>query len=161
GMDMTTATRPRFRLPALRILACSALVLGFSAGSALAQPFGEFLLLTGPSSGYVEVPSRSDLNPTDAFTFEAWVKLSDPGGCSSIAGKNWHAAWWVGICGTTLRSYLKGTPSLFDGGQISSTEWTHIAVVFDGAQHIHYVNGENVAARAETGPLTTSTDPVR
>jgi Concanavalin A-like lectin/glucanases superfamily len=159
---MTTAFPPGFRIFARLSLFFLAAVL-WARGTAGAQPFGEFLLLTGPSSGYVEVPSSSDLNPTDAFTFEAWVKLTNSSGasCSSIAGKNWQQAWWVGLCGTTLRSYLRGSTSLFDGGEISSTEWTHIAVVFDGAQHIHYINGESVATRPETGPLTTSTSPMR
>jgi hypothetical protein len=131
------------------------------AGVASAQPFNQFLLLQGPTSGYVEIPHSTSLNPTAAFTFEAWVRVSDANGCSSIAGKNYQTAWWIGICGTTLRSYVKGTASLFDGGVISSTQWTHIAVVFDGVNRLHYVNGENVASRAETGPLTTNTDPVR
>src|SRR4051812_6969715 len=102
----------------LRLLGLGALMAALLAalpGAAGAQPFGEFLLLHGPLSGYVEVPSSPDLNPASAITIEAWVNLTDSGGCSSIVGKNWLQSWWVGICGTTLRSYLKGgTPSLVD-----------------------------------------------
>jgi hypothetical protein len=140
-----------------------ALLAGLTAAAG-AQPFSFYLIAPGPTQNYVTIPHSTALNPTDAFTFEAWVNLVDSrpaSGCSSIAGKNYLQAWWVGICGTSLRSYLKGAGSSLTGGQISTTKWTHIAVVFDGAQHMHYINGEMVASQALTGPLTTSTDPMR
>jgi hypothetical protein len=128
----------------------------------LAQPFGAFLTLTG-ASGYVEIPYSAALNPTSAFTFEAWVSVTDANGgtgCSSIAGNGWTQAWWVGICGTTLRSYLKGSTSNHDGGTLNSN-WNHIAVTFDGTNRRHYIDGEIVGTFPETGPLTTSTSAMR
>lgn len=80
--------------------------------------------------------------------------------CNSIVGKNSQQAWWVGICGTTLRSYLKGASSLHDGGTLDGN-WNHIAVTFDGSNRRHYINGEMVGIFTETGTLTTSTSPVR
>ena len=131
-------------------------------GRAGAQPFNQFLLLSGPSSGYMEVPDSPDLTPAGAFTFEAWVNLSSPTSCSSIAGKNYLQSWWVGLCGTTFRSYLGGgVPSLRDGGTIPASQWTHIAVVFDGAHRLHYINGEVTLNIADTGPVGPSSDPVR
>ena len=132
-------------------------------GAAGAQPFSQFMLLSGPTSGYVEIPHSTSLNPTAAFTFEAWVKVSDANGtgCSSIAGKNYVQAWWVGLCGTTLRSYTKGIASSKDGGVLPASQWTHIAVVADGTNRLHYVNGELVLNVADAGPFTASTDPVR
>jgi hypothetical protein len=136
-------------------------------GLAAAQPFGGWLTLPGyPTSSYISIPHSEALNPTTGFTFEAWVRVRDAHGtsCSSIAGKNWTKAWWIGVCGTTLRSYIKGytPPSAinFDGGAISSTLWTHIAVTYDGASRKHYINGVLVGSHAETGPLGTSTDEV-
>ena len=152
---MSTAHAPRHRfllqLAGLAILA--AMLLPAAAG---AQPFGTFLLLTGPTLGYVDVPSSADLNPAGAITIEAWVNLTDSGGCSSIIGKNWTQSWWLGICGTTLRSYLKGSTSLLDGGAINPGEWNHIAVVYTGTQRRHYINGELVQTRNETGALPSS-----
>jgi hypothetical protein len=137
------------------------------AGAAAAQPFGGWLDLNG-TSGYISIPNNPALNPTGAFTFEAWVKITDPsgGGCSSIAGKGWTQAWWIGVCGTTLRSYIKGYNTAlgninFDAGTISTTLWTHIAVTYDGANRRHYINGALVGTHAETGPLTVSTNEVR
>lgn len=162
------ADRPRGAL----LLGLLLLGLTAFAPAAHAQPFGSWLTFVGdPTNGYVRVPHSTALNPTGAFTFEAWVNLTDSlhGGCSSIAGKNWHKAWWIGICGTTLRSYIKGyapageggTGTFKDAGTIPAGTWTHIAVVFNGTQRLHYINGELAGSFAEPGPLTTSTDEVR
>jgi hypothetical protein len=124
-----------------------------------AQPFGAWMV-SSPSNGYIQIPSDPALNPSDAITIEAWVSITDGGGCSSIVGKNYVQAWWVGICGTNLRSYLAGVASQKTGGTVDSN-WNHVAVVYDGTNRYHYVNGEIVATFPQTGPMTTSTDPVR
>src|SRR6185436_16862329 len=80
------------------------------------QPFGAFLTLGGnPNTGHAAIPANAALNPTGAFTFEAWVAITNSASgedCRSIAGKNWQEAWWIGLCNVggkpTLRSYLKG-----------------------------------------------------
>lgn len=139
------------------------------AAPAQAQPFGAWLNLTGhPTHGYVRVPHSAALNPTGAFTFEAWVSITNnPAGedCRSIAGKNWQQAWWIGLCTVsgkpTLRSYLKGSASARNGGQIEPGRWTHIAVVFNGSRRFHYINGELAGDFPETSPLTSSVSEVR
>jgi hypothetical protein len=138
------------------------LFLGFALAAASplrAQPYGAWMVFTG-NNGYVEIPDSAALNPTSAFTLEAWVSITDRGGCSNIVGKGYQTAWWVGICGTTLRSYLRGTSSLKDGGTLDSG-WNHIAVTFDGANRRHYINGEIVATFPETAALTTNSAVMR
>ena len=136
------------------------IVLGLSCTAALlAQPFGAWMV-SSPTSGYIQIPSSSDLNPASAITIEAWVSVTDSGGCSSIVGKNFTQAWWVGICGTTFRSYLAGTASQKNGGTLDSN-WNHIAVVYDGTNRYHYINGEIVGTFPQTGPLPATTDPMR
>lgn len=153
---MDRRNHPRFAKSALLLSLGIALV---AASSLRAQPYGAWMVFTG-ANGYVEIPDSSALNPTSAFTFEAWVSVTDTGGCSNIAGKGFTTSWWVGICGTTLRSYLRGTASLHDGGTLDSG-WNHIAITFDGANRRHYINGEIVSTLAETAALTTNTSVVR
>jgi hypothetical protein len=136
-----------------------------------AQPWKRFFAPPPGTHGYVEVPHHPDLNPANAFTFEAWIRIYDdtpvfaPAACGSIAGKNWTQAWWIGICRVggkqTLRSYLKGEASLRDAGTIPFQWWAHVAVTFDGSKRRHYVDGELVGEFAETGPLPASADPLR
>lgn len=125
---------------------------------AAAQPLGGWLTF---DDGYVEVPYSPALNPTQGFTFEAWVRIQDDHGCSSIAGQDWTETWWIGVCGTGFRSYLKGSTSRFDAGTIPPNVWTHIAVTFDGTTRRHYINGIQVGERAETAPLTNGTGALR
>jgi len=79
----------------------------------------------------------------------------------TIAGKDYHTTWWIGVCSNTLRSYLKGGTSQRNGGTVPSGQWTHVAVVFNGTQRLHYINGELVGTFAETGPLPTNTAEMR
>lgn len=144
------------------------LLLGGAAGSQ-AQPFGAWMHLVGqPTHGYVQIPHHSSLNPASAFTFEAWVSISNSTSsedCRSIAGKNYVQAWWIGQCTVggqpTLRSYLRGGGSSRNGGIIPRGIWTHVAVTSDGVTRRHYINGELAASFAETGSPTGSTDPMR
>lgn len=127
-----------------------------------AQPFGAWLTLQGrPVHGYVEIPHSSALNPTGAITIEAWVSIRDNGSCSSIVGKNFQQAYWVGLCGTTVRAYFRGSGSSHDAGVVPANKWTHIAVVYDGSTQKHYINGELIQSFPVSGPPTTSTAAVR
>jgi hypothetical protein len=133
-----------------------------------AQPYSAFLTIPS-GSGYVAIPHSSAFDFSTGFTFEAWVSVSDPGGsCKSIFGNTWTAGQWVGVCGTTLRSYLHGYvsggtvgQSPFDGGTLPVNGWAHIAVTWDGTTHRHYIDGEEVAARPETGNLTNTSSEIR
>ncbi len=132
--------------------------------SVSAQPSGQYLKLQGfPQHGYIEIP-HDVLLDTPAMTVEAWVSVrdADSGGCSSIAGKGWQTSWWLGVCGTTMRSYFNGSASLRDGGVIptASTVWIHIAAVTDGTTRKHYINGNLVAQGPETA-RSVSILPVR
>jgi hypothetical protein len=145
----------RFQLRSLLVLG----LLAVAAWPAAAQPFGAWLV-KGSAQGYVAIPASSAFDFTNGFTFEAWASGSDSGGCSSLAGKNFTKAFWIGVCGSTLRSYLRGSGSFLDGGTVP-TDWTHIAVTWDGTTHKHYIDGELVKSRVETGPMTASTDELR
>lgn len=130
-----------------------------------AQPFGSWPVYSGTTGKYIEVPSSADLNPAGAITIEAWVGVntSTPvtSECKSILGKNFTTSYWVGICGTTLRSYLAGAASQKDGGTVPVNEFTHIAVTYDGTNRRHFINGEEVAVFPQAGALPASASPLR
>jgi len=131
-----------------------------------AQPFGAWPVFTATSGKYIDIPTAADLNPITAITIEAWVSNTPPAlpaeQCRSILGKNFQTSYWVGICGNTLRSYLKGgVLSQRNGGTVPNGEWTHVAVTYDGANRIHYINGEQAAIFAETGALPASGSNLR
>lgn len=143
------------------------LCLSFVAIPLAAQPFSAFLNIPS-GSGYIAIPHSSAFDFSTGFTFEAWVSISDPGGgCRSIFGNQWTAAQWVGICGTTLRSYIRGyvsgstTQTFYDAGKVPANDWTHIAVTWDGTTRHHYVDGEEVGSRADPGDLTNTTQEIR
>src|SRR5437588_8092409 len=91
------------------------------SSSVSAQPSNQFLRLQGfPQRGYIEIP-HDVLLDTPAMTVEAWVSVRDANGstgCSSIAGKGYMTGWWLGLCGTGMRSYFNGTESVKTGGVI-------------------------------------------
>lgn len=153
----------------VRFLLLGLVLAAVLPGLAVAQPFTAWANFVGnPTHGYIQVPHSAALNPTGAFTFEAWVAISNNTtgeDCRSIAGKNYVQSYWFGQCNVggqpTLRSYLKGGSSARNGGIIPRGVWTHIAVVFNGTQRIHYINGEVAATFAESGPLPTSTSAFR
>ncbi|HKR64619.1 MAG TPA: LamG domain-containing protein [Thermoanaerobaculia bacterium] len=133
-----------------------------AAGAAFGQPYNAWLT-NSSGHGYIQLPATSALSFTGgSFTFEAWVSITDSFGvgCSSIAGNSYTQSTWIGICGTTLRSYLRGTGTFFDGGTVPANNWTHIAITYDAATrlHSHYIDGELVAQRTEPpGGITAST----
>jgi hypothetical protein len=99
------------------------LFVAFTAVPLAAQPYGAFLVRSS-GHGYVEVPASSAFDFTTGFTLEAWVTGSDTGSCTSIAGKNYTQAWWIGVCGTTdARPYPTAAPSS------SATSATPFAIV--------------------------------
>ncbi len=133
--------------------------------SVFAQPSGQYLRMAGlPQHGYIEIP-HDVLLDTPAMTVEAWVSVRDshPPACSSIAGKGYLTGWWLGLCGTTMRSYFNGSGSNRDGGVLPDTPttiWIHIAAVTDGTTRKHYING-NLVFQGTEAPRAVSITPMR
>jgi len=156
-------TRVDHRRP--RLLAALAFAgLWLVAATVRAQPFGTWLSLTGPTDGYLLVPDSAALSPTSAFTIEAWVAIHDvnPGNlCSSIIGKNWFQNYWLGVCGTTLRSFSRGGGQNFDAGTVPASGWTHVALVYNGNKSFHYINGELVGSHNDPGGPTPNNAELR
>src|SRR5258708_13143788 len=101
--------------------------LSFVAVPLMAQPFGSYLSIPS-GEGYIAIPHSSDFDFTTGWTFEAWVSVRDSGACSNIFGNQYTTAQWVGICGTTLRSYDRGTSSIYDAGNVPPSAPTHLPI---------------------------------
>ena len=163
--------RPHRRRPGRRsvlLLLVAAAVWLAVPEPAAAQPFGTYLSLVGnPTHGYVRVPHSAALNPTGAFTFEAWVAIrNNPrrrGLPHASPARTSSQAWWVGHCNVggqpTLRSYLKGGGSLRKGGVIPANVWTHIAVVFTARCGGTTSTASWRRASPEAGPLHHQRQP--
>jgi Concanavalin A-like lectin/glucanases superfamily len=167
-MNPTCAPRRR-GLARLLPLATLVALLAAAPDAARAQPFGAWLVFSGNHSGtgngFVQIPTSSALNPTDVLTIEGWVDIANPTvGCTSLIGKGYISTYWIGVCPQSgrlvLRSYLRGSGSLKDGGFVPIGQWTHFAVTFDGTTRRHYIDGELVASFLDPGALTTGSNPV-
>lgn len=164
----TRASRPaRLTLRLLGWALVASLLVALAPQESSAQPFGAWLTTARSSNRYISINHNASLNPTSQITLEAWVALSNmnAGECVSILGKGYTSTYWLGLCngssGPVLRSYLRGTSSLKDGGLARIGQWTHLAVTFDGARRRHYINGELVLDISDPGALTSNSNPVR
>ncbi len=150
--------RGRDQALGIALVCCAGVLVGASAAGA--QPFGAFAVFTA-TGGYLEVADSPALRPSGELTAEAWVNITPATGCRTILGKDSSWSYWVGVCGTTLRSQITGPASAKDGGSVDADRWTHIAVTVGGGERRHYVNGELVASFPESGPVGVSTAPLR
>ena len=126
-----------------------------------AQPFGGWLV-NDSGNAKVELGVSPDFDFGTAMTFEAWVYVSSVSqNCPSLAGNDYQHSVWVGVCGSTLRSYMRGAGTSYDAGTIPTNRWTHVAVTYDGVKHKHYVDGELAGSRDETGVIPSPTSPLR
>ena len=144
----------------------AAMMLG-APHAALAQAEAPWLIMDGPSPGYIEVPHAAELNP-ETITVEAWLHMVSGltytgGGCPSIVGKAYTETYWLGICSNRIRFYSHGTSSSRDSsGQIPIGEWVHVAVTYDGSFIRFYINGEfDSEFEHDLGPMPSNDEPLR
>lgn len=109
------------------------------------------------STGYVKLPNI--VNPSVAtFSAAAWVKLrATPGTVQHIlvqegtTGRIWLDRKGNGTLETNI-----GNISTVSAGTIPVGVWTHVAVTFDGATVILYLNGQPDGSRVVTAESSTS-----
>jgi Concanavalin A-like lectin/glucanases superfamily/Domain of unknown function (DUF1929)/Bacterial Ig domain/Glyoxal oxidase N-terminus len=131
-----------------------------------AGKFGGALSFNG-SSSRVRVPDSPPLDLTSALTVEAWVyPAAAQSGWRAVVQKEidsyfLHASSSAGglrpAGGATFGTQV---PTLFSASALPVGTWSHLALTYDGAQLRLYLNGNQVASAARTGPITPSTTPL-
>jgi len=133
----------------------------FFAGSAPASPS---ITASGKVGGafqfdgtlHIRVPDSPALRPPQ-FTVEVWVFPALAGLTQAIVARgsntNDDDTWMLALAGSSPLFISHGGHLLQEGSQIPLSQWTHLAISFDGTVKRLYVNGTQVAWRTEAIPL--------
>jgi concanavalin A-like lectin/glucanase superfamily protein len=126
--------------------------------------YGDALYFNG-TDAMVTVNDSPSLDLTVGMTLEAWVN-------PSVATTHFEDVIYKGtddiyfLEGSSDPSGWPATGGTFSGGPMYGTAalppnaWSHLAATYDGASLVLYVGGAQVASRAVTGAIPTSTGPL-
>jgi hypothetical protein len=117
---------------------------------------------------WVTVNAAPSFDLTTGLTLEAWVfptgTLATPGTVVAkehLAGLVYFLQAGIGNYQPTTSVFIEGEQTLVGGASMVTNTWTHLAATYDGRMQRLYVNGDEVASRAQTGPIQGSADPFR
>ncbi|MFH1716823.1 MAG: LamG domain-containing protein [Planctomycetota bacterium] len=121
------------------------------------------------SSDYLAAPDSESLDINgDQVSMAAWVNGEDWPGANhvvrKIADTGTGSIYMIRVQPDTVRVYLNTSAgeSLLQGTKVLATnEWVHIAVTYDGAQAIIYVDGQLDVAMDVSGQLNESDNELR
>ena len=128
--------------------------------------YGNALVFNG-ANALVTINNSASLQLSTAMTLEAWVN-------PSVVSNVWEDVIYKGLD----NYYLEGTSGnggvpviggTFGGSDVvlngtaalSANTWSYLAATYDGTTTRLYVNGVQVASRAQTGAIMTSTNSLQ
>ena len=145
---------------------------GVAAGTAWSGSgkYGTALSFNGTSST-VTIPDSSSLDLSSGMTIEAWINPTALGADASSwrtvvlkeqpAGMAYALYANNGSARPTGQVNIGGEQSAAGVAQLPLNTWTHLAVTYDGASLKLYMNGLQVAFKAQSGSILGSSGPLR
>jgi len=132
--------------------------------------FGSALAFNGAS--FVTIPSAASLSLTTAMTLEAWVyPTGKPSKWNTVVMKEQPGEFVYALFSgsSAKRPYVYFNTATTSSGErgaagtwsLPFNTWSHLGGTYDGASLKFYVNGQLVSTLAVSGPIATSTGPVR
>ena len=121
------------------------------------------LVLDGSSAVRVAVPER-----LEQYTLECWVRGSQPKGSVALVTKTESSAYGIFWCDQSAHNPLPTGYVGVKSGYIQLpaltawdwSQWTHLALVFDGKKAAFYVNGRLQKEQSTTAGATHNRQPL-
>jgi RHS repeat-associated protein len=130
-------------------------------GVAATGKFGEAGKFDGTGNTYFDIPSSSSFKPATTITMEAWVNPTAATNWAKVfsldlqANGSWGGpVYALGFQNTTLEPRIDiGANGTYGGTALTPGVWAHMVGVYDGSEFTVYVNGQQVTAAPQSGPL--------